>query len=252
MRTGSEGVGVAPPDVAGPRLITGSPIAVADACVGADHRQGFAPQPTEGASNEITEYLQLRTDIHNRACMNGVSRQNFLQSEFPAIMVVAVKRGGTVMPETDDEIAHEITITLLRVINKIAQGRRTARSYGRARMTLVEAEMCLMISDHPGITGAEMSDNLGVTRSATSQVISKLKSKGFVTESHDVADAKRKQLFVTNLGREAAEIANGYSQRMREELFGASRGELESYRRFVTKLEAFHDRARTEWQAEEE
>ena len=96
-------------------------------------------------------------------------------------------------------------------------------------MTLVEAEdASATIADHPGITGAEMSENLGVTRSATSQVISKLKSKGFVTEAHDVADAKRKQLFVTNLGREAAEIANGYSLRMREELFGTSREELES------------------------
>ena len=68
--TGSK-VLAASQDVAGPRLITGSPITVADACVGADHRHGFGPQPTEGASNEITEYLRVPTDIHNRAGMNG-------------------------------------------------------------------------------------------------------------------------------------------------------------------------------------
>lgn len=113
-------------------------------------------------------------------------------------------------------------------------------------MTMIEAEMCQLISQQPGVTGAELSDELGVTRSATSQVVSKLKDKRFVTESHDAADAKRKRLYVTELGEEAAEIARGYSAKMSKELYGASREELEICRRFVTRLEAFHEEARQE------
>ena len=151
--------------------------------------------------------------------------------------------------ESNADVAQEVTITLLRVINKIAQGRRTTRDYGpQVSMTLVEAEMCLLISNQPGVTGAELSEELGVSRSATSQVITKLKSKGFVTEVHDFGDAKRKQLFVSELGQQAAEIAQGYAGKMTQELYGAtSRKELESYRRFVTKLEDFHDGVRKQW-----
>ena len=151
-------------------------------------------------------------------------------------------------PESDADVAFEITLTLLRVINKIQQGRRTTRNYGSGPpMTMLEADMCLLISRQPGVTGAELSSELGVTRSATSQVIAKLKDKGFVTESHDATDAKRKQLYVSVLGEEAAEIARSYSVRMGKELSGSSREELESARRFVTKLEAFHEEARKKW-----
>lgn len=154
--------------------------------------------------------------------------------------------------ESNADVAHDITITLLRVINKIAQGRRTTRDYGsQVSMTLVEAEMCLLISNQPGVTGAELSEELGVSRSATSQVITKLKNKGFVTELHDTTDAKRKQLFVSDLGQQAAEIARGYAVKMTRELYGTSRAELESYRRFVTKLEGFHDGVRKQWESPE-
>ena len=152
------------------------------------------------------------------------------------------------MPKSDDQIADEIVVTLLRVLNKIQQGRRVSRHYGDSPpMTMVEAEMCQLISRQDGVTGAELSEQLGVTRSATSQVIAKLKAKGFVSELTDSNDAKRKQLSVTPLGKDAADVATGYAKRMSDELFNTSRKELESYHRFFTKLEAFHERFRAEW-----
>lgn len=143
--------------------------------------------------------------------------------------------------ESDDAIAEAIIISLLRVINKIQQGRRTPRDYGSGvSMTLLEAEMCAVIAQQAGVTGSELSDQLGVTRSAMSQAIAKLKGKELVAERTSESHAKRKHLYLTELGQAAADIAEEFKQRMRSELFGESGAELQAYLRFVTKLEAFH------------
>lgn len=145
------------------------------------------------------------------------------------------------MPEKNDEIAIEIMTTLLRVINKMQQTSRVPRDYGNAgRMTMLEAQMCFRISQEDGITGSELSAELGVTRSATSQTITKLKDKGLVVEQIDPDDAKRKRLYVTKRGQSAAGVAKGYLHLMSGELFDESRAELKAYLRFVTRLEDFH------------
>lgn len=143
--------------------------------------------------------------------------------------------------KSNDAIAEAVIISLLRVINKIQQGRRIPRDYGAGvSMTLLEAEMCALIAQQAGVTGSELSEQLGVTRSAMSQVITKLKGKGFVSEKASDSDAKRKHLYLTQRGRAAAAIAEDFKTQMKNELFGESRAELQAYLRFVTKLEAFH------------
>ncbi|MQY25926.1 MarR family winged helix-turn-helix transcriptional regulator [Nocardia aurantia] len=152
------------------------------------------------------------------------------------------------MAETDAEVAQRLTLGLLRVVNKISQGRRTPREYGSGPpMTLLEAEMCLLISLADGVTGSELSQRLGVTRSAMSQTITKLKQKKFVHEVPDAGDAKRKRLYVTASGQRAAGVADGYAQAMMKQLFDTSREELDSYSRLVAKWEAFLDDTRDEW-----
>ncbi|WP_232236148.1 MarR family winged helix-turn-helix transcriptional regulator [Nocardia sp. BMG51109] len=152
------------------------------------------------------------------------------------------------MAESDAEVGRQIAMGLLRVVNKINQGRRTPRSYGAGPpMTMLEAEMCFLISHHSGVTGSELSQQLGVTRSAMSQTIAKLKQKGFVVEVPDPSDSKRKKLFVTPLGRRAADVADDYARAMASELFDTSRAELDSYLRLVSKWEAFLDAARDKW-----
>jgi DNA-binding MarR family transcriptional regulator len=142
-------------------------------------------------------------------------------------------------------IAEAITISLLRVINKIQQGRRIPRDYGDGvSMTLLEAEMCALIARNEGVTGSELSEELAVTRSATSQIISKLKAKGLVIERASVIDAKRKQLSLTSHGHDAAAVADDFKAAMTDALFGnESTRELQAYLRFVTKLESFHAQA---------
>ena len=150
----------------------------------------------------------------------------------------------------DPAVAEAITISLLRVINKIQQGRRIPRDYGAGvSMTLLEAEMCALIAKNDGVTGSQLSEELAVTRSATSQVISKLKAKGLVTERASEHDAKRKQLSLTPLGRQAAAINKDFQDAMTNAIFGGeSAAELRAYLRFVTKLEAFHSEAVKRWE----
>jgi DNA-binding MarR family transcriptional regulator len=143
--------------------------------------------------------------------------------------------------KSDSDLAHEVTTTLLRVINKIQIGRRTSRQYGKAgALSLIEAEMCLHIARDEGTTGGELARVLGVTPSATSQVISRLKKKGLVQETLESNNAKRKLLSLTSKGREVAEIALGYSESMQKTVYDTSRSELLAYLRFVRKLENYH------------
>ena len=151
-----------------------------------------------------------------------------------------------------EAITAAITISLLRVINKIQQGRRIPRDYGDGvSMTLLEAEMCALIARNDGVTGSELSEELAVTRSATSQIISKLKAKGLVTERASERDAKRKQLSLTPHGHDAAAVADDFKAAMADAIFGGeSATELRAYLRFVTKLEAFHAGVVTQWEGD--
>jgi len=153
-----------------------------------------------------------------------------------------------------DELVEEITISLLRVINKIEQRRRVPRDIGAGvSMTLLEAEMCSLIFRHDGITGGELADELGVTRSATSQIVGKLKAKGLVEERPTPEDAKRKRLYVTQRGRAAAGTANDHQTAMGGALFRtASRAELRAHLRFVRKLEAYHASVVDQWEPTED
>jgi DNA-binding MarR family transcriptional regulator len=181
--------------------------------------------------------------------MSGVPSR---QGKERDVMAARAADPGRRSTKPDDAIAAAITISLLRVINKIQQGRRIPRDYGDGvSMTLLEAEMCALIARNDGVTGSELSEELAVTRSATSQIISKLKSKGLVTERAAESDAKRKQLSLTPHGHHAALVADDFKSTMADALFGGeSTAELHAYLRFVTKLESFHARVVTQWEGD--
>jgi DNA-binding MarR family transcriptional regulator len=168
------------------------------------------------------------------------------------VVAAPISGPGRRSAKPDEGITGAITISLLRVINKIQQGRRIPRDYGDGvSMTLLEAEMCALIGRNDGVTGSELSEELAVTRSATSQIIAKLKAKGLVTERASESDAKRKQLSLTRHGQDAAVVADDFKSAMADALFGGeSAKELRAYLRFVTKLETFHARAVKRWEGD--
>lgn len=137
-----------------------------------------------------------------------------------------------------EELQEKITHVLLRVINKIEVGRRTPRHYGEAGMlTLLEAEICNLVLRSSGITGSELAKELGVSASAISHLVSKLKEKKLIREEFAEGNAKRKLLYLTPQGKKAANVALQYFVIMKQKLFDTSSKELQAYYRFVLKLE---------------
>src|ERR1700741_5313400 len=97
---------------------------------------------------------------------------------------------------SDEQLALSITTTLLRVVNRIEYARRIPRNYGTGEpLTLLEVEICLMISRAEGITGSEISQGLGVTQSAISQTLTKLRQKKLIVQRESPNDGKRKLLY---------------------------------------------------------
>jgi len=143
--------------------------------------------------------------------------------------------------EIREDLPWEITQTLVRVLNSIGRN-RTRRFGSETSLTMVEVELCFRIFAQENITGAELADQMGVSRSAISQVLSRLRARGYVSEHPLLGDAKRKQLRVTDAGADAVAIAARYFDMMKQELYAEPVEELQAYLRFVTKLEAFHDK----------
>lgn len=142
---------------------------------------------------------------------------------------------------TQRDLTVEVTHILLRVVNRIHQGRRMLRDYGGGRkMTLIEAEMCELIARKVGVTGSQISQELGVTRSATSQYMAKLEEKGCIYYASDSKNARLKRIFLTEEGKRYAGLAAEYANRMQAQLYKCSKEELQHYYDFVRKLEDFH------------
>lgn len=140
-----------------------------------------------------------------------------------------------------NDLPDRINETLMQVFNQIVLHRRVSHKLGgKIRLTMVEAEMCLLIKRRSGIIGSEIAEALDVTRSATSQFISKLKDKGLVTVEPDAVNARLKRVYLTESGKEAAAAAQGYADQMLKALYDVPEEELRHYLEFVTKLQRFH------------
>lgn len=137
---------------------------------------------------------------------------------------------------SDQELVAEITDTLLRVLNR-AQRDRPRRFVQGASMTLVESEVCRRIYSRPGITATELSDNLAVTRSAMSQTLARLRERGFVTQQPNPENRRRNQLTLTGSGEDAVRASMRQYEVLAQDVYGEPRVELESYFRFMQKLE---------------
>lgn len=137
---------------------------------------------------------------------------------------------------SDQELVTEITDALLRIINRALRD-RPRRYVDGASMTLVESEVCRRIYGKPGITATELSNTLAVTRSAMSQTLARLRERGFVVEQANPENRRRKQLTLTDAGTSAVRASMRQYEVLAQDVYGEPRAELESYYRFVHKLE---------------
>jgi DNA-binding MarR family transcriptional regulator len=137
---------------------------------------------------------------------------------------------------SDQELVAEITDTLLRVLNR-AQRDRPRRFVAGASMTLVESEVCRRIHSKPGITATELSNTLAVTRSAMSQTLARLRERGFVAQRPHPENRRRNELTLTDAGADAVRASMRHYEVLAQDVYGEPRAELESYYRFMQKLE---------------
>ena len=96
-----------------------------------------------------------------------------------------------------------------------------------------ESPMIKMIGNHPGITASEISKTFDKTSSASSQLIRKLKKKGWVRQQRNKDNNRQYNLFLTEEGdaiyRNHQQFEQACYQRTFQGLADFSQEQLETY-----------------------
>lgn len=105
--------------------------------------------------------------------------------------------------------------------------------YGGVIMFQAESQLIKSIGEHPGITASELAKFFGKTASACSQLIRKLKHKGWVIQERNENNSREYNLTLTAEGKEIYErhqkFENFCYQRAFDTLSDVSTEEIESY-----------------------
>jgi Transcriptional regulators len=96
----------------------------------------------------------------------------------------------------------EILEKLIRLINKINQTNKVPKDYGTGDM-LFHAEIHTIeaIRNHGNVNASELSNVLGVTNGAITQIISKLKKKSLVEQYNTAGNKKEVFYRLTDKGK---------------------------------------------------
>lgn len=77
--------------------------------------------------------------------------------------------------------------------------------YDGEKMYQAESQMIKAIGSHQGITAAQLAESFGKTASACSQLIRKLKNKGWVQQQRNPVNSREYNLFLSQEGKEIFE-----------------------------------------------
>lgn len=109
---------------------------------------------------------------------------------------------------------------------------RQLHDYRGVIMYQAESQMIKAIGNHPGITAAELAKIFDKTSSACSQLIRKLKQKGWVEQSRNEDNSREYNLSLTDQGKEIylkhKEFESACYKRSFAMLEGISEDEMES------------------------
>jgi DNA-binding MarR family transcriptional regulator len=137
------------------------------------------------------------------------------------------------------ELEAAVTTAMLRVFDKVQRNRRLARDYGTGdRLTMVEAEVCHVIGSTQGISPSELADRIGVSRSAVSQALNRLRARDLVTVEHPPGNGKTRVVRVTENGATVANGVNKLHQQMRNAVYAGS-PDLEAFLALFNRLDTF-------------
>jgi len=138
------------------------------------------------------------------------------------------------------ELEAAVTTAMLRVFDKVQRNRRLARDYGTGdQLSMVEAEVCHVVAATGGISPSELADHIGVSRSAVSQALNRMRTRGLVTVANPPDNAKTRIVEVTDHGATVAKSVNKLHREMSDAVYAESPDELEAYLALFNRLDAF-------------
>ena len=109
--------------------------------------------------------------------------------------------------ESKEEIIKSLSRKILRILNKHAQlEARPASVNEKVAVTHRELHTVQLIGEKEQVNVTDVASDFGVTKSAASQMISKLVKKGLVTKEAAFHSNRETRLSLSDLGWEAYEI----------------------------------------------
>lgn len=112
--------------------------------------------------------------------------------------------------------------------------------YNGEVMFQAESQMIKTIGDFPGITASQISKKFGKSTSSSSQIIRKLKNKGWVRQTRNELNSREYNLFLTEAGKGIYDKHRDFEQkcynRTFEMLSDVTNEEMESYIKIQKRL----------------
>ncbi len=127
---------------------------------------------------------------------------------------------STSIPVHAKDGAEQDTIALwVRMINKSHRGRQVPRDYGTGeKLHMSEVLLIDRIANNEKVTVTALSEKLGITKAAVSQLVKKLGDRGYIEKQVSGEDQKRKYLSVTSKGDTASRNLRSLENRLRNQL----------------------------------
>lgn len=130
------------------------------------------------------------------------------------------KSAQTTPPAGPEEGPEQDTIALwVRMINKSHRGRQVPRDYGTGeKLHMSEVLLIDRIANNEKVTVTALSEKLGITKAAVSQLVKKLGDRGYIEKQVSGEDQKRKYLSATQKGDTASRNLRSLENRLRNQL----------------------------------
>ncbi len=154
----------------------------------------------------------------------------------------AVNTHGAPVPHGRErnDLEAAVTIAMLRVFDKVQRNRRLARDYGTGdSLTMVEAEVCQLIAARREISPSDLADHIGVSRSAVSQALNRMRARGLVTVESTPENRKSRLVRVTERGATVARGVNELHEQMSAAVYAEAPDDLEAFLALFNRLDAF-------------
>lgn len=143
-------------------------------------------------------------------------------------------------PRSQEDLEAAVTTAMLRVFDKVQRNRRLARDYGTGdQLTMVEAEVCQLVAAAGEISPSDLADHIGVTRSAVSQALKGMRTRGLITVENPPGNWKARIVSVTDKGAIVADGVNELHRQMSHAVYAESPEDLESFLALFNRLDTF-------------